>query len=464
MQVLHVMKQVLALSVSSFLLIGCATMRTSHSEYSQQVALGDYKKAAEVARAQKSEGEDIDDANLLPTMEAGNSYLYAKEYKESVGMLDEAEKILQYHRAQVLAGSAADYLAKILLTDAAVDYQGTITEAILLNTYKSLNYMMLNDMQSARVELNRAIDRQRRAKETYAELIGKQKEAIAEKESESGGSSTSKSLNNPEVNNIISANYSNLKDFKAYPDFVNPFTTYLAGLFFMIEGDYSKSSPLLKEAYGMVPENGTIASDFAMVENALSGRPIRDKYVWVIYENGLGPTKEELKINIPVFLVSNDVAYTGIALPKMKNGTPATVDLKVYQNSKVVASTQEVADLNRVIHTEFEYTYSDVLQRAILSAAVKTYIQYEANRVSPWAGLAATIYQAASTSADIRMWSSLPQSFQVTKILKPENSKLELKAGLHTMNVEVSPDAKYSIVYVRIPTPMSEPSVSVANF
>jgi len=46
----------------------------------------------------------------------------------------------------------------------------------------------------------------------------------------------------------------------------------------------------------------------------------------------------------------------------------------------------------------------------------------------------------------------------------PQNHSLTLKAGEHNINVALAENAKHSIVYVRIPTAMSKPSVSVANF
>ncbi len=102
-----------------------------------------------------------------------------------------------------------------------------------------------------------------------------------------------KNVNNPEIGKIIKEKYSNLYKFKAYPDFINPFTTYMAGLFFMSEGDYSKAATLLKETYGMVEENPIVAADFASVEKILDGQKTNNHFTWIIFENGLGPEKEE---------------------------------------------------------------------------------------------------------------------------------------------------------------------------
>ena len=447
---------------------GCSGTGTGHKEYDKEMHSGHYLKAATIVETEKDTEAELDDAHLLATVKAGNGYLYAKDYPRSVAMLDEAEGIIKYHREQILAGDAADTLAKILINDSAVDYHASLTDSIMLNTYKSIDYMILGDNAKARVELNRAIDRQRRAKETYAELIGKQQEAIAKETEGDDGSAKTKSMNNPELKKIVNQNYSNLDGFKAYPDFVNPFTTYLAGLFFAIEGDYTKSSNLLKEAHGMAPENKTLETDFQMVEDALNGTPVTENYVWVIYENGLGPIKKELKVNIPLWLVTNKMVYAGIALPRMLDGEQATPDLEVFSNDKMLSKTEIVADIDRVIYTEFNYTYDDVVARAVLSAITKTYAQYAASEYGgengKYASLAIGLFAAATTAADTRMWSSLPTDFQVTRVKMPENRTLQLKAGTHKINVALGKNAKHSIVYVRIPTTMSMPSYSVANF
>lgn len=469
--------KLLAVSIAVvFLFLGCANMANSvgidtsnASSYDEQLATGHYKEAADLSAQDKDPEAQLDEANLLSTLEAGNAYLYAKDYDTSIKMLNESEAIIKFHHEEILASSAADYLAEIAVNDAAIDYHATMTDAIMVNTYKSINLMMQGKVADARVELNRAVDRQRRAKNTYAELIGKQKEAIDEKRKVEAGkeatSGFSKTVDNKGIQDLVKKNYSSLYEFKAYPDFINPFTTYLAGLFFLIEGDYSKSSSLLKEAYGMMPNNRVVKSDFNMVENALSGNPIKKHYVWVIYENGLGPVKEQYQLNIPLYLVSDEVTYTGIALPKMVMRNKATSDLTVVSSGRVFGKTELVADMDRVMLTEFKYTYNDILTRAVLSTFIKTFAQYEAKRYGgAWAGLAAAAFQFLSTQADKRIWSSMPKDFEVARVKMPVDHKLVLQAGSHHMDVQLGSKAKHSIVYVRIPTSASTPSVSVANF
>jgi hypothetical protein len=441
----------------SFLFVGCA----SGPDVNIDIDVGNYKAAADAAAEEKNSDAELDEANLLPTLQAGNLYLYAQDYKTSLKMLDEAEDIVKYHNEEILLGSTGDMIARLMLNDAVIDYHATITDAVMINTYKSLDYMILGKFAEARVELNRAVDRQRRAKETYAELIGKQKEAINQKAKEESSSyNVNKTVNNPQLARLIKDQYPGLYTFQAYPDFINPFTTYLAGLFFMIEGDYNKAYSLLREANGMMPANQTLETDFQMAK----ARHLDNNYVWVIYENGLSPIKKEFRVDIPLFIVSNNISYTGIALPRMEMRSQATVNLNVASGGKTVGTTEVVADMDRVILTEFHYSYPDIVTRAVFSALIKTAMQYELGKQNSYAGLAAALFQMASTQADTRTWRSIPKEFQVTRVKMPRDHKLTLHSGLHNMEVEIDRNAKHAIIYVRIPTARSRPSYSVINF
>ena len=447
------------LIVTVVMLAGCA-----QPQVADPFERGEYHAAAVAAMRAKNPDSDLDEANLLPTLEAGNNFLYAKEPGQSLRMLDEAERIIKYHNEEILLGSTGDLIAKLMINDAAIDYHATVTDAVMVNTYKALDYMLEGKMDEARVELNRAVDRQRRAKEFYAELIQKQKEAIAAKERSTAGLDVEKNAQSPAIERMLRSKYPQLYAFEAYPDFINPFTTYLAGIFALSEREYGKAYSLLKEAAGMVPDNPTVAEDFKMAADALNGHPVRTRHVWIIYENGLAPKKEELRINIPLYLVSNDVIYSGIALPKMVPRKRATQTLSVEYDGGKRIETQPLADMDRVIMTEFRYKYPDIVTRAVFSALLKTYMQYEMNKQDSLLGLAASIYQMATTQADTRVWSSLPKEFQVARIPMPADRRVVLHAGPHRLETTIDPNAKNAIIYVRLPVATAKPAFAVINF
>ena len=165
-----------------------------------------------------------------------------------------------------------------------------------------------------------------------------------------------------------------------------------------------------------------------------------------------------------MFIVSDEISYTGIALPKMEVRSLATPNLTVINNGKTLGRTKVVADMDRVILTEFHYSYGDIVTRAVFSTLIKTALQYQLNQQNSYLGLAAALFQMGTTMADTRTWTSIPKEFQVTRVTMPEDHKLLLRSGTHNMNVEIDRNAKHAIIYVRIPTARSLPSYTVINF
>ena len=458
------------LSIISISLIitfsGCSNLARSFgvdttNNKAQDIAFakGDYNISAILAYQNIDQEKELDTDNLLPALKAGNSFLFAKEYKRSQDVLNSAEDIIKYQHQEIKLQTSSQYLSQLMLNDASVEYKASITDSIMLNTYKAISYMEDGDFEATRVEFNRAIDRQRRAKDVYAELISKQEDAI-EQERRKGTK-----LNTSVIDSIASSRYSNLQNFKAYPDFINPFTTYIAGLYFALRGDYTKSIDLLKEAGGMEPNNKVVAQDFEMVDDILSAKRSKPNNVWLVFENGFAPIKQETKLSIPVFVVSNKVSYVGIALPVLKTryGAYQSINLSSKDAS---ADTQMIASMDRVIKTEFRYGYKYIITRALLSATLKAVAQYQASRTSggEYASLAVGIFSAMTTHADTRSWTTLPKDFQISKIDMPKDKKLSITYGLKHYNLKLDDDVQNAIVYVRIPTSTSKPSISVINF
>ncbi|MBR2159568.1 MAG: hypothetical protein IJ964_06370, partial [Campylobacter sp.] len=77
-----------------------------------------------------------------------------------------------------IATKALRLTAGILLNESFADYDGNLYERIMVNVYKGLNFMSLGDFANARVEFNRALIRQDRAKDYFAAQIAAAKEEL----------------------------------------------------------------------------------------------------------------------------------------------------------------------------------------------------------------------------------------------------------------------------------------------
>jgi uncharacterized protein len=478
-------------------LLGCASNihKKNLLKFDSFYCSGKYHKAVELTP--QKELQSLSD--LLNLMQVATAMKYANQYKESCFLFDKCEEILKSQDEEIFASNVSNKIITTFLSPSYSDYRGTIYDGIMINTYKALSFWKNNERDLARVEINRAIDRQRRAKERFAVEIQKLNAAIKKSQEECNNFNSQnnikskniitqkleavfkkkkkeakeieenlkktfgiidieKNLQNPELNNIISDNYSNLDEFRAYKDFINPFTTYIAALFFIGDDEYSKSLDFMKETYGMTG-NSTVEHDFISIEEILNNKKSNSNFVWIIFENGLGPIKEEFRVDIPIMVNNkkNKIMYTGIALPKLKFREPAFSHLNVKTNEEKIIQTEIITSMDRIIQTEFSKRYPMIIAQAVVSTVLKLYIQQLGYQYGGLAGgYTAAIYNAATTEADIRIWSALPKEFQIGKIKTPKNGLIiiETPCGID-LSVNVMPK-KNSLIYIKIPSPTAE--------
>jgi hypothetical protein len=432
-------------------------------EFNDLYTCGQYQEAADVEIKRKG-NKATNESSLLQSLQAASALRYANQYEKSSALLDECEEIIKQHNEKIFAANAVSNIGAVLVNDTVLAYRAQEYDGVMLNTYKALNFWQDGKTDMARIEFNRALDRQRRAKERFAAEIAKLKKDLEKEQQKQNANAPQKNkqglpsinlekaANNPEIDSILKEKYSNLYEFKTYPDFINPFTTYLAGLFFMAEKDFSKASTLLKEAYGMLENNPVVQDDFARLEGVVCDNEEKGIHTWVIFENGLGPEKEEFRVDLPILLFTDKVKYTGIALPKLKLRQEAYSHLTVNNGQNELGRTCSLASMDRVIQTEFKKRYQAVVIRAVTSTVLKTAGQYMAQKqFGDLGGFAMAIYQGATTSADIRIWSALPKEFQIAKVKTPGCGAITLTTPAGE-NYDVSvPNDRNSLVYVKIP-------------
>jgi len=405
--------------------------------------------------------------NLLWALQMGVVQRSRLKYDDSTLWFDRCEEMMKTFDFQQ---RQTDVVATTFVNDNVIPYRGYAYDGIMVNTYKALNFMVLRRDDLARVEFNRAMERQTRAKEFFNEQIQKEKDKLDKANAEKKVDYT-KTAESQDVKDRIRQAYPGIYEFEAYPDFVNPFSTYLAGVFFFIQGDLGKSRDLLREAAGMVPDNPYIQKDFEVADASLTINSALSPTVWVFFENGVGPSKEEFRIDLPLFLFSDRVYYAGIALPKLVQRSCAAERLSIQMGENIIP-TEIVGDMDRVIQTEFAKEYPWILTRAIISAGVKAASQYvlatpgDKNNDSAMvaAAIGAALYSWATTAADVRIWSALPKNFQVARIPMPTDSKLLIRSSQgRNFALSLNP-CRYAIVYIKMVSATSEPIIDVITY
>jgi hypothetical protein len=442
---------VLALAV----LGGCNIPRGRLTKFDQFYEQGNLAGAQAYAQKLAKNRSDPKGDDLLWALQLGAVERARKDFSQSNQWFDRAEEMMKSFDTSF---KGLDVVGTTVANETVLPYRGEAYDAIMVNTYKALNFMALGNDEFARVEFNRALDRQMRARERFNQEIQKLKDKMA---TDRGGEKVNydETVENPDLKTRIAGQYPGLYDFQAYPDFVNPFATYLAGLFFAMTGDPGKAVDLLKESTGMIPDNRTIAEDFESVQRWLDRGQAPDPAVWVVYESCLGPVKEEFRVDLPLILVTRRVYYAGIALPRLVLRSCAAESLDVESSGSPVR-TELVADMDRVVQTEFAKDYPGILMRAIMAAAAKVGAQSvllnQDNTGARMLGLAVSAYSAVTTVADVRIWTSLPKQFQVARVPMPADGQITVRTESREIRIPVPP-CRYALVYVKMISSGGEP-------
>lgn len=452
-------------SLMAVALGGCVSQKASLADFDTKYCNGFYDESTKIAleknKSLLGEKESSGSGDLLWILQAAASYRAASDYVSSCKLLDQCEaKLKKYDEESGLAGSSKT-VAQVLLNDTVVDYRGQVYDGIMVNTYKALNFMAIGDMDSARIEFNRADDRQRRAVEYFEKEMRERQEEVEKNKNEDSqrGMLFDKAMSSPDLKASFEHKYPELDQWETYPDFVNPFTTYLHGLFFFLNSDdrsdMDKARDSFRRVLGMTPNQQAVEKDLILTEEILNNKTSKKTLpptVWVVLENGLGPVKIEQRIDIPMFF--EKVKYVGMALPKLKFRDSAYDSLLVNDSQKTLGQTQTLSSMDRVIQTEFKKDFTGIVTRAVLSTVWKSYAQYRAGAEYGHLGsLGVGLLQYATTQADVRMWTALPKDFQVARVPRPENGVLKLSDpmnGSEVFSVDLPP-SQFVIVYVKAP-------------
>src|SRR5271170_2694054 len=249
----HFLQPLLLAAVAGLLATGCKTYQEQNHviQYWQQGRLTNAVVEA-TKMADKNAGNK--DA-IIWRLEQGTVLRANGQYDDSNKAFDTAqEKMDDYaQKAKIRLGQETGAL---LSNQAGLDYEGRAYDGIMLNSYKALNYLALGEPDKARPELIRAYQRQQDAVEDNKKRIQKvQDEAAGNRDS----AAINRAQNDPGLQSKIQGAYANLDQLRAYSPYVNPFTVYLDGLFFMTEAadgsDLERARKSFERVAAFAPNN-----------------------------------------------------------------------------------------------------------------------------------------------------------------------------------------------------------------
>lgn len=300
-------------------------------------------------------------------------------------------------------------LTQLVGGQTAADYKPYMMDYLFASYYQLWDALLLGNSADARVIINQSYARQQKMSSAYKNQIqSRQKSDLA------------KSL------------AANTSTWAAYSDIMNPALTYLAGLYFLNNGEYENARQYLTRAAGMMPNNTYIKSDLAVAEQRI--RPTHT--AWIFIESGFAPRLRERQINIP-WPVGDDLQVISIATTYPEISAAA---------GQCPGPAEILADVNAMFLTEFkEYQVNDAL-RALTKSASNIAVQSAASdALNGWGNVLGAVYTIATTNAEVRSWVTLPAQVCLLRVQKDKSGLIKLPSG-DTITTDYSGN---NLIYIR---------------
>ncbi|WP_348518654.1 hypothetical protein [Campylobacter sp. CCS1377] len=445
----HLLFMILLLPL--FIFSACANHMQNNKEYENAL---NYCSKNFIANNMKKINENND--VIYVGLNAGAVSRHCGDFNTSNYFFDIAENSYKYDvDLENFASKGTKTIAITLLNDTIVDYDGSLYERIMVNIYKGLNFMSLDDYQNARVEFNRALMRQDKAKEYFASQIAKNRKDLQEAKKDPNYKA------NMQTNfKTIQNEYEKwFEEFQTTKNFTNPYATYMASLFFFLDQDYRKANSLFREVASVnakKPEIITQAKVFKQYANAIKPDKLK-KYIFLVYEDGQNAVKEEFAFTLP-FIVDKKVVTASIAIPKLAKREASYGGLKLNDKKSVL-----LVNFDDIIATEFKIDMPSVVTKAIASTIIKTALNVtvaENDSTGGWLALASSVVTSLSTRADVRSWRTLPKSANVVMVPNDGLVKIDTLNSQNLFKQKVSKN-KNILVFVRSFSPNTKPQIEI---
>jgi hypothetical protein len=365
---------------------------------------------------------------LLNLYELASFYHLGGDPLRSMQLFNTADAVARGYegRALVSAQAVGRGAGAVLLNDSVTQYEGFCYEKIMSRTLNAMNFLLLGDLEGARVEVRKA--------EEYQRLERERRQGEVQRAAGPEPGAESASLDNPAVAGPYARMLSQVRNVRN--SFENAFTYYLSSQIYLAQGEDGLDDALveIKRAVQLAPQAPAVLAAYqeilrrrdgsaGLVETrdrlrrmagasgagALDGPwPAGTGSLVVCYEAGLVPRLEQVKLS----LYAQDKLYN-LAFPIYHDfGAPQAPLVLEAPGQKVATST--VLETRTLAVKALQERMPGILTRGLLGAIAKGAIQQEAEeKYGPFAGLVGQVASYVFTAADLRSWLSLPAEVQV---------------------------------------------------
>jgi len=458
-------------------LAGCAgTSNGSKNKLLKLRAASNFEGAAQLYLT-KDKKPNYNANDLQQTLEAAKAFHDAGRWKESNEAFARAHSLMPWKEDTVdTPAEIVDLVATTVTSSAFGPYQGKIHEGVMIDFYRALNHLMMR-RENARVSFNRLQERQSNAVVQLGAFARASANGVTAGAQEAQKTGTGVGMD--KIQGELARGTGKIQPGIMMSEIRNSAGDVMSALFRATSADpQDQQDPRIQSLLAAAGESAASGEGKALVtqlKQYLATNNSLNNVVIVLYEDGNGPGFNEFTLDLPLYLVSNKVLYSGIALPEFREGQVAGGRLHVGDSG---VATVLLTDMNRIAGLEFEKSYEGVVIKAVVSTMIKTAVQYaaneaidkevEKNKLDPLAGalmqIGTAATQAASTKADIRAWRNLPNTIQIAIVERPASGNLSLFSAARQPvgNVPVPAEGNY-LVLVKAASPQGQPVFYVAK-
>ncbi len=431
---------------------GCRTYATKTESVRNAWAAGQVDVALKEFSSRVNKAGDGRDG-VIWRLEEATALRAAGRFEDSSRAFEAAEaRMAEYaNRARIRVGNEA---MSAMTTPANLPYEGRSYDRIMAATYRALNALALGRPDQARPALFKAYQYQQDAVAENAKRIER---AQADARDSAHSDTVQRTESNPQFQRQVDSLYKPVADLRPYAEYVNPFTTWLDGIYFLAQAqdfsDLERARKSLERTLSFAPENPYVRADLEAADRRLKGaRP--EPVTYVVFESGLSAIRRQERIDIPI--VFANVSYIGSAWPVLETRGGNALTLAATAGS-LHLNTATVANLDSVIARDFEDEKPAIISRTLASTLAKGAAAFAANEAASQAdeGLGALVrlatlaYQASVNIADTRSWTTLPKEFQIARMPTPPDRRLRILEGNQAPVVVPIEEGLVHLVYIR---------------
>lgn len=370
------MKALLAFAL--LLLAGCATYQSKVEDARRAIERDDPNKAAELLEPLAHKQNDD---QLVYLLDYATALQEARKYQDSANAYQQAAKIadiVDYHSISRIGAS-------LLLSQEMIQYKGDDYEKVLIHAMNAVNYLEMNMLDDALVEVR-------------------------------------------DLNTMLyKFKYEAKKNYDQ-----NPFAFYLSALIYEAGHQYDDALIAYEQAYAVAPGYAPLHQDLLRVaiEDQREDKikkfraefpEVKENPQWrdksmgelvLVYEQGWGPRKI--------------ARYENPRFPMLIPHPSSTVYANLICDGLQIRSS-EIFSVTDVAIKTMNDDYAALVASRVAGVVTKAVVADQIAQKNKLLGALAWIGMNAADRADVRQWSTLPQSFQF--------ARMPLKAGKYKVNV-----------------------------